>query len=267
MKVALCFFGQPRLLNNPYTYLSHKHWILDKYNTDIFIHSWINNTNEEFNYADQVKIKEKELKDSDKIILSKYKPKRYIFEKSRNFSLSEKNRNIIKQKIEQSESRWGGGNLNWSENNENNHLSQLYSMSKSIELLQDDYYDFVILSRFDSYIISIPNLYNLDKNELYLSDIHYLNTIDCDRNTFSDILIFGGLEEVKSLNCYNNIDNLINDLEIFAPEDFKLLSYYSKFKHKIKGYSRNLNLPYGAEKRIKMRIGVVRTNDLNYLQF
>jgi hypothetical protein len=265
MKVALCFFGQPRLLNNPYTYLSHKHWILDKYNTDIFIHSWINNTNEEFNYADQVKIKEKELKDSDKIILSKYKPKRYIFEKSRNFSLSEKNRNIIKQKIEQSESRWGSkDNLNWSINNENNHLSQLYSMSKSIELLQDDYYDWVILSRFDTYIITIPNFYNLNKNDLYVSNKYF--DINADRNTFSDVLIFGGLDEIKSLNCYNNIDNLINNINIFEPEEFKLVSYYNKFKYKIKGYSKNLSLPYGAEKRIKIEIGVVRSNDLNDLQ-
>lgn len=264
MKVALCFFGQPRLLNNPYSYLSHKYWILDRYDTDIFVHTWISSENKEFDYADQVKIKSKEINGSDKIILNKYKPKKYIFEPPIKFELSHQSKEVIKSKKEEQKIKWGKySDFNFTKNNENNHLSQLYSMSKSIELI-DKQYDWVILSRFDNYIISFPNLFNLDNNELYLDNKYY--DPNSDVNNFSDVIMIGGLEQVKSLNLYDNIDNLIKHIEIFQPEEFKRVAYYQKYKDKIKHYSKILKIPIFLEKRISIRSGVLRSESLKDLQ-
>jgi hypothetical protein len=264
MKIALCFYGQPRLLNNPYVYISHKYWILDRYNTDIFIHSWIDNEEKEFNYADQVKIKSKEIKNSDQIILNRYKPKKYIFEKSKVFKLDENQEKILKYKESEQKTRWSAGSyFNLTENNVNNHLSQLYSLSQSIKLIDDDY-DWVILSRFDNYIINIPDLCSLNNDDLYLDNKYY--DVTCDVNNFTDVLMIGGLEQIKSFNIFDKLNELIYDIEAFQPEEFKRVAYYKKYKHKIKEYSPNLKLPIKLEKRIKIRVGVVRTNSLENLQ-
>ena len=55
------------------------------------------------------------------------------------------------------------GEFYYSLNNENNTLSQIYSVSKSISLLGDRY-DCVILSRYDNFIYNFPNLNDLSKS-------------------------------------------------------------------------------------------------------
>jgi hypothetical protein len=135
LKIAICFYGQPRHLDNPHTFLSHKHWIIDRYKADVFCHAWISGEEIEFEYADQVKphLKTKEDKNAKDIILTKYNPKNYLFEKPRKFEMLEL-RPLLKEKEIDYTSKING-TFNWSENNENNHFSQLYSLSKSISLL------------------------------------------------------------------------------------------------------------------------------------
>ena len=40
MKVAVLFRGQPRFVKNKVAYDSHKKFIFDNYDTDVFIHTW-----------------------------------------------------------------------------------------------------------------------------------------------------------------------------------------------------------------------------------
>ena len=40
MKVALLFFGQPRYLDDDRAYNDYKRLILDRYDTDVYIHTW-----------------------------------------------------------------------------------------------------------------------------------------------------------------------------------------------------------------------------------
>ena len=46
LKVALLFSGQPRYLDNPYPRSSHKKHIIDRYDTDVFCHTWWDKENE-----------------------------------------------------------------------------------------------------------------------------------------------------------------------------------------------------------------------------
>lgn len=242
MKIALCFYGQPRHIENPYTFLTHKYFILDRYETDVFVHTWISGEEKEFEYSDWVKKQNgKEPKNAQDLIITKYKPKKYKFEKPIHFSLDEKTRKILKQKEEEYIKIWNGS-FNYSINNENNTLSQLYSMSESINLV-DDNYDWIILSRYDNYIIDIPNLYQLEKDNLYLHNKYPYN--------FTDLMIIGSQPQIKSLACYDQIEELCEKINYFTPEEFKRLAF---------------QLKYEKEKRVNISIAIARSNTLKDLQ-
>jgi len=264
MKVALCFFGQPRHIENPYSCLSHKYWIIDKYKADVFVHSWISGEEIDFNCADQIKNckcpvcmkKAKENKDAE-LILKKYNPKKYTFEEPINFSLDERIREFLreKQKNPTNEKQLVHGSFNYSENNENNHLSQLYSISQSIRLL-DEEYDWVILSRFDNYIYDFPSLYLLDKG-LYLTSQYYSH--------FADVLIFGNQEYIKALDCFDKVQNLYQHINNFTPEEFKRVAFQQVYKSDVKNINE-YGYEVGTEKRIFIGVGIVRTDSLESLQ-
>ena len=56
MKVALLFYGQPRYVDNEEVYNSYKSNILDKYDTDVFCHTWWSETEKEYDYSSWSKI-------------------------------------------------------------------------------------------------------------------------------------------------------------------------------------------------------------------
>jgi hypothetical protein len=249
MRVALCFFGQPRSIKNPYTYLSHKEWIIDRYNADVFAHAWISGGEREMEFSDWVdskfKIETKESTKAPDIILKNYKPKAYIFEPPKKFSLDEDSRMIIKRKEEEYQKKWEG-KFHYSPNNENNIMSQLYSISKVIELLKNENkYDWVILSRYDNYITDFPELYKLAKEYLYLSDKFTSN--------FSDVIMFGGQNQIETFDCFDKIPELCKKINYFTPEEFKRHAFYMKYKNQ--------------EKRIKIGIAIARSNDKDNLQY
>ena len=233
MKVALCMFGQPRVINNSYTFQSHEEWIIKKYNADIFTHSWISGKEIIFNYSDWVKSEEYvdyEDKNTIDIILKKYQPKKFKFDQPRSFTLD----NISRNKVKDLEY--------YSLNNENNILSHLYSLSTSISLI-DEIYDWIIISRYDNYIKYFPDLNELNSDGLYITTDY--------GNHFPDHMIFGGQKQITSLNCYNSIPQLCDEINIFTPESFKQSAFYK------------LN---EIENRVRLEVGLARTLTLNKLQ-
>ena len=236
MRVALCFFGQPRVIENPHTYQSHVDHIISKYDVDVYAHTWISGGERELEYSDWVSrnTRSAEHPNAANIIIDRYNPKKYIFEEPRVFSLDEVSRETIK-----SCGPCPAGAYYWSLNNENNTLSHLYSLSNSIKLLDGESYDWVVLSRYDNYIDHFPNLNELDSNSLYLSSQY---------NHFVDVMMFGGQEHVSRLNCFDQIPDLCTKIGYFTPEEFKRVSY---------------NQP---ESRIYIGVGIARTNTLEGLQ-
>lgn len=256
MRVALCFSGQPRNIENPHTWISHKHHIIDKYHVDVFAHTWINEDERQFEYSDWVNEKSvTESKNSNELILKKYKLKNYIFEKPKIFSLDEECRKIILEREDIFFQKYN--QKYYSINNENNTLSQLYSVSKSIELIKYEKYDWVILSRYDNYIWNLPNLYQLDKNNLYLNNRQNFN--------FSDLLIFGGQSQIESLNCYNKIPELCKKINYFTPEEFKRVAYQNIYEPT--NNKNTYEYTIGQEKRISIGVGIARLkNSIENLQ-
>jgi hypothetical protein len=102
MKVALCMFWQPRVINNPYTFQSHEEWIIKKYDTDVFTHSWVSGKDIIFNYSVLVNLEEYvdyEDKNTIDIILKKYQPKNFKFDQPRSFTFDDISRNKVKDFI------------------------------------------------------------------------------------------------------------------------------------------------------------------------
>ena len=52
MKVALCFYGQPRFIDNKIGYESHNEHIISKVDTDIYTHFWFDREQTTFNTSD-----------------------------------------------------------------------------------------------------------------------------------------------------------------------------------------------------------------------
>lgn len=225
-------FGQPRVINNPHTAQSHKKWIIEKYNTDVFTHSWISGEEIPFTYSDWVKNTYNDFEDKNtaNIILDKYKPKQFKFEQPRLFMLDEVSRDKVK-------------NLKYySLNNENNILSHLYSLSASINLIKETY-DWIIISRYDNYIKYMPNLTELESNKLYI-------TADYGDH-FPDHMIFGGQKQINTLNCYNILPELCDYIDMFTPESFKRSAFYKSNE---------------IENRVRLEVGLARTLTLDNLQ-
>lgn len=126
MKIAICISGQAR--NFKQSYESLKTHLLDKYDCDIYFHTWksINFESTNFGFGNNIY----SLTDNDyKDLIQLYKPKNYIIEKPIVFDASEYKCPIWRQPL-------------------NNTLSMFHSIYKSIQLIEETY-DYVIRTRFD----------------------------------------------------------------------------------------------------------------------
>ena len=130
MKIAICISGQPRNYKKGYQEL--KKWFLDRYDCDVYIHTW-EDTNHTFtsshNYT-KTNHYTFTKKDYSKI-LELYQPKDYIFQKPIPFDYNQ----II-------------GDLGFGINGI---LSSFYSIQQSFNLAKDSgiQYDLVVRYRFD----------------------------------------------------------------------------------------------------------------------
>jgi hypothetical protein len=179
-------------------YYIKKH-ILDKIETDVFIHSW---QPELENYINNL-----------------YNPKFFIYEPQINFS------EIVKERDLDSTNYW----KNMGRPAENR-FSYFYSLSKAFSLLynyaeEDVKYDVVIKGRFDLGRINrnIPKKYeiqcinfnpNLDMNKVYLA---YWDQLDKNDGGISDIWWYSNFENMK---CFQNIySKFLNDYS-YTSSDF-----------------------------------------------
>jgi hypothetical protein len=126
MKIAICVSGQPR--NFKQSYESLKSNFLDKYNCDIYFHTWKVNNFESTNFGfgnNQYFLTENDYNE----LINLYHPKKYILEQPIIFDASGYKCPIWRQPL-------------------NNTLSMFYSIYKSIQLIEEEY-DYVIRTRFD----------------------------------------------------------------------------------------------------------------------
>jgi hypothetical protein len=126
MKLAICISGQPR--NFKQSYISLKKYFLDKYDCDIYFHSWKTPNFESTNFGGGNHQYQLDENDYNRLI-ELYQPKKYILEQPIVFDASGYKCPIWRQPL-------------------NNTLSMFYSIYKSFQLIKGTY-DYVIRTRFD----------------------------------------------------------------------------------------------------------------------
>jgi hypothetical protein len=191
MKIAICISGQPRSYKEGYYEL--KKWFLDKYNCDVYIHTWEDTTTEfvsthNFTETRYYKFTKKDYQN----ILDLYQPKSYIFQKPIPFD----NNNIT-------------GNLGFTINGI---LSAWLSTQQSIQqaLNSKTEYDLIIKYRFDlqftDYVSPhceiLNNLHNLDPNHLHCFSFNEQDNGNFRPTEIDDLINIGG---PKVMTTYSDL--------------------------------------------------------------
>lgn len=189
MKIAMTISGQPR--QYAAGFLECKKWFLDKYDIDVYLHSWIDKKFYKYDFFDEGKLQNTYTADENTYseILKLYKPKGYLFEKAINFDATD-----IK----------GSNNQRL-----NSQLGMWMSLKRAWDLLEESgiKYDYVIRTRFDlqftDHVVEscplISNITQLNPNQVNLFDYHNDNHRKLNVN---DLFAIGGYDVMK---VYHNL--------------------------------------------------------------
>ena len=199
-RIALCFFGQARFLNNLECYNSHLTNILLPYQTDVFLHAWWTTGLTEYKPSKWSRLSSVPM---DKYTIKKlrqfYNPLHAIYEPPRSFDDNEDMSNV---------------------------KSHLYSIKRVGEAFRDytspNDYDFIVLSRFDNIIVSFPNLRDLE-NGFYKMAGH---------PGVADQLFVFSPEYVNFMNVYDNFDVIIQEGGYEGLEKIKKDHFFRTFPGK-----------------------------------
>ena len=219
MKIAWCFYGQPRNLQEGYDNI--KNYINnEKINVDFFCHAWYNN-NKEMSQSPWAKERNNSIYINEtymKNIIELYSPKKFLFEHEHEFNIEQLKNTLLLN--------------NTTNNNCNNVLSACYSTQTVIKLLFDyckeirQEYDIVYISRYDFLkpITLKPAIINT--NFVYSTNIHKIY----GRELISPALLCGGMNImlILLLDIYDIIFEIKNDYnlhELLKQDKYKCKLY------------------------------------------
>ena len=164
MKVAVCLRGQPRNFSAGFNSINRE--LISKYNADTFGHAWWDNTKIGQSYLHAPWAPPSNVQPFlDKVLPNLYKFKKFeieppiVYPQNKSYRVSEStkpNRQKFIQII----------------------LSLYYSQKRVLELLEEYEkennidYDWVFLTRYDVGIFKFPDLNSLDRDKIYVSNIH-----------------------------------------------------------------------------------------------
>ena len=191
MKIAVCISGQPR--NFKQSYISLKTHLLDKYNCNVYFHTWKDNNFESTNFGfgnNNYLLTNDDYKD----LIELYQPKKYILEQPIIFDASGYKCPIWRQPL-------------------NNTLSMFYSLYKSFQLIEHNY-DYVIRTRFD---IDYSK-FNLEFPEEGIILPEWNTDIRVKHRGYYDIFALGKYNDMKIYSTLfsNIIPYITNDEDIIT---------------------------------------------------
>jgi len=203
MKIALCLKGQPRNYEKGYDHIKRE--ILDKYDADVFGHCWWdkNKIGQPYstapwasgNYTIEDNIPEKLYKLYKFIAITFESPKTFIAKRAYNIPRDP-------------------------EKSFDSYKSNYYSQNKVLSLVKDHEnvngeYDWLIITRYDIEISNFPNLFELDKDKIYVDHFHRSRKF-----VFNDNLWIFGNHKYAFIDIYEKFDE-VYDKMINMPENFK----------------------------------------------
>jgi hypothetical protein len=205
MKIALCFSGQARSVKSGYEY--YKKNLLDKYDVDVYFHTW---------QCDEIKL-----------FRELYKPVHYFHEKPlTNDADTRYTRTPNAQKYPPRFT-----------------YSMFYSMSRVNQILKNTNidYDWVIRSRTD-YALNVQiHFEELDKTKLYIPNCRMVPERDFGNDQFA----FGSLDTmVKYMSTFDNIDKYYDAGVQFIGEDLMQANLHEYNLHGENLVYVNMNNPF-----------------------
>lgn len=229
MKIALCFFGQPRFLENKNSFNSHKEKIYSQANVDVFTHFWYDADRLHFTKSDWcTAASPSQNVNAIEIIKDLYSPKILKHENQINFYPDIELQKIVK------------GKHSFSRNNTFCLMSHLYSMQKTITLLEPfkSNYDFIVVSRYDNKIIEFPNLSKLPKNNFFLTSQQ--GTFPA----FTDHLFIADLKFLEAFKMFDRIKQLSKQVVGCCPEEYKFNNFLNLYNKNELNYLDDLKIKF-----------------------
>ena len=208
MNIAVVLYGQPRDYIRGYNNIMEFIKIQDDCKFDFFYHSWIINENERYKHSPWRKIDKREVcfnKNINTDLQKLYNPISYEIENQSDVSFDDK---LYKNTLAFKNTK--GKKLE----NINNTLFQMYSRNKARNLLETYlnkmsnkvHYDFVMTLRFDLNIM--PNLHfnELNKSNVYISNLHSKRKIIPDNCIIAPTDIF-----LQWFDIYDKLNEIIDN--------------------------------------------------------
>jgi hypothetical protein len=195
-RVALCLAGQYRTFDSEVVQKTIKHFLLDKYDCDIYISTW-KNRGVSLNHGDKVEYKN-EFDTINENDITKYIDCRSIEIEDYNLWYSNLS-DTFKYFISNS-------------NLHNGTIPQLYKKYKSYSLIpKEQEYDFIIVTRPDIFIFNHFNIFDMIENNT-IWNCNPEGTWAYYPNRIFDILYMGKRDSIDKIsNCYFNVLELLDD--------------------------------------------------------
>lgn len=235
MKFAICFFGQPRFLDNNVVQKCYID-LIKKYSADVYLHSWISSTDikEPLSTSSWVP-PVYETKDAVNKLISWLSPKKFRFDSPFTGRLSDYSRNIASSME------------SYSERNELAILSHLKSIKECVDLIDyPESYDFILVTRYDVMLENFPNLNDIDSKKFYIRHQPNLWWYDAAQ-------LCGG----KFFRAFHSVDNVEGIVEYLHKHDRRFYpELFKKRQYEIAGYSFN-----DVEYTSNLEYAIVRSND------
>lgn len=205
IKIALVFYGQPRI-SNINSYNSIKKYFLDVYDCDVYIHTWWSKEDyinrKEYMKSPWSNSTDLKVKDNvDDILQEMYKPKVLKCEKIKDFMEVSNKLKLI--------------------SNAYNYISQMYTINEASKLIENyEKYDFIIKLRLDIIIYKMPKLEDLDKNRTYVIDTHV------GREVFNDNIWILSIKHFKLFNMFDYKEKYYEEIHTINIEE--ILCHHAK---------------------------------------
>ncbi|WLW37945.1 hypothetical protein [Synechococcus phage S-8S56] len=226
MKVALLFFGQPRYLDDDRAYNDYKRLIIDRYDTDVYIHTWFDEAGGKYDVSTWAQMHGAKnaviLPDSIERLERMYNPKVLVHEKPQKFELPPECKAFVDEKFtdKHPEGHWNPGNYS-------NIMSQLKTIQRVAQLYEEtgDKHDIIVLARLDTWLENFPDdLSALDPSKFYLPGHH---------NRFPDVIHVCGRRYLGWMkNAFNDINNprVFHNIWEPSPEAFKGMAFLLRYR-------------------------------------
>ncbi len=195
-KIAICFSGQLRTYIKTYKsfYKNIVDVLIQKFEVDIFMFIW-----------------KTENKDDIEKALEIYKPKKYIIKDDFEFKLPYFCENMYFYK----------GRFDNITNNFGNNIKQYYGVAECFNLIENNYYDYVIRNRYDNLFEEKIDITTFNNN-IYIPTGHYFH-LNGNPTNMNDSFAYGPYNLMKK---YSNFINTYKDI-LLQIKNRELTDHYS----------------------------------------